>query len=223
MREGTWTGKKPPRKATSTQSKDGAGSSGEVKRPHSDSSTPPAGGTAHKKPRSTQVQTRTYKDAVVGIKMAIIHRRYPDVKLDQTQVDMTQDKLISAVNANPQGETLPQFLYSKYALGILWITCANEPSKVWLKRAVDGLGGLWEGAELTVVDSKDLPKRPRVIVCIPGTIEATTVLTCLRTQNPELNTTDWSVKSRKVTGREQTRMATFRTNSAPTPYCSASQ
>jgi hypothetical protein len=84
MKEGTWTEKKPPREATSTHGKKGAGSSGRVKRPHSNSSTPPAGGTANRKPRSTQVQTRTYKDAVVGIKMAIIHRRYPHVKLDQT-------------------------------------------------------------------------------------------------------------------------------------------
>ena len=53
------------------------------------------------------------------------------------------------------------------------------------------LGELWEGAELTVVDSKDLPKRPRVLVRIPDTSEVTTVLTRLRIQNPELKTTDW--------------------------------
>ena len=41
MKEGTWMEKKPPGKAPSTQSKDGAGCSGGVKRPHSDSSTPP--------------------------------------------------------------------------------------------------------------------------------------------------------------------------------------
>jgi hypothetical protein len=173
----------------------------------------PAEGTAHKKPRSTQVQTRTYKDAVVGIKMAIIRRCYPDVKLDETQADMIQDKLLIAVHANLQGETPPQFLYSKYALGILWITCANESSKAWLMRSVGGLGGLWEGAELTVVDSKDLPKRPRVIMRIPGTIETTTVLTCLQIQNPELNTTDWSVMSRKVTGREQMLALSIDSNS----------
>jgi len=44
---------------------------------------------------------------------------------------------------------------------------------------VSGLGELWEGAELTVVDSKDLPKRPRVIVRIPHTSEVTTVMTRL--------------------------------------------
>jgi hypothetical protein len=57
--------------------------------------------------------------------------------------------------------------------------------------AISGLGELWEGAELTVVNSKDLPKRPRLLVRIPDTSEFTTVMTHLRIQNPELNMTDW--------------------------------
>jgi len=63
------------------------------------------------------VQTGSYKEAVAGIKMTIIHRRHPDVKLDQTQVDMIQVKRLTAVDANPLGETQPQFLYSKFAQG----------------------------------------------------------------------------------------------------------
>jgi hypothetical protein len=116
---------------------------------------------------------------------------------------MIQAKLLNAVDANHLGETPPQFLYSEFAQGAFWITCANEPSKAWLMRTISGLGELWEGAELTVVDSKD-PKRPRVLVHIPDTSEVTTVMTRLRVQNPELNTTDWSVVSYKVTEKEQT-------------------
>jgi len=140
--------KKPPRKTPSTQNKDGAGSSGGVKRPHSDLSTPSLEKQRTKKPRNTQVQTRSYKEAVVGIKMAIIHRCHPDIKLDQAQVDMIQAKLLIAVDANTQDKTPPQFLYSKFALGVFWITCANESSKAWLTRTVSGLGELWEGMEL---------------------------------------------------------------------------
>jgi hypothetical protein len=40
MGEGTWTEKKPPRKTPSSRDKGTVGSSGGVKRPHSDSSTP---------------------------------------------------------------------------------------------------------------------------------------------------------------------------------------
>jgi hypothetical protein len=65
-----------------------------------------------------------------------------------------------------------------------------------------GLGELWDGAELTVVDSTDLPKRPRVLVLIPDTSEVTTVKKRLGIQNPELKMADWSVMSHKVTEKE---------------------
>jgi hypothetical protein len=42
MKEVTWTVEKPPSKTPSSQEKVVAGSSGGVKRPHSDSSTPPS-------------------------------------------------------------------------------------------------------------------------------------------------------------------------------------
>jgi hypothetical protein len=148
------------------------------------------------------VQTGSYKEAAAGVKMAVIHRHQSDVKLDQAQADLIQVKLLSAVDANPLEEAPLQFLYSKFAQGIFWITCANEPSMVWLMQATCGLGELWEGAELTVVDSKDLPKRPRVLFHIPDPSEVTIVVTRLGIQNPELNMTDWSVKSHKVTEKE---------------------
>jgi hypothetical protein len=174
-----------------------------VKRPHSDSSTPSQEKQVPEKPRNTQVQTGTFKEDVLGIRIAIIHKRHPDVKLEQAQVNIIQTRLLYAVDRTPSGETPPQFLYSKFAQGIFWITCANESSKVWLMWTISELGDLWEGAELTVVDSKDLLKTPRVLVRIPDTSEITTVMTRLRIQNPELNTADWSVMSRKVTEREQ--------------------
>jgi hypothetical protein len=58
--------------------------------------------------------------------------------------------------------------------------------------------------ELKVVDFRDLPKRPRELVRVPGNMAATKVLSRLRIQNPELNKADWAVMSRKVVGREQT-------------------
>jgi len=62
---------------------------------------------------------------------------------------MIQAKLLTAVDAKPQVETPPQFLYYKFAMGIFWITCENESSMTWLTQMVIGLGELWEGAELT--------------------------------------------------------------------------
>jgi len=71
-------------------------------------------------------------------------------------------------------------------------------------RTISGLGELWEGAELTVVDSKDLPKRPRVLVRIPDISEVNTVLTRLKKQNSELNMSARSIMSRTVNEKEKT-------------------
>ena len=71
-------------------------------------------------------------------------------------------------------------------------------------QTISGLGELWEGVGLTVVDSKDLPRQPKVLVHIPDTSEVNTIMTRLRKQNPELKTLDWSVMSQKVTEKEQT-------------------
>jgi hypothetical protein len=204
MREGTWTESKHPRKTPPSQDRGVVGSSGGVKRPHSDSSTPSTEQQQPKKSRSTLMQTKTHKKAATGIKMVIIHRRHPNMTLDQNQADIIQEKVSDLVDVNPVGEAPPQFLHSRFAQGILTNTCANEFTKAWLMRVVERLGELWESMELKVVDFRDLPKRPRVLVRIPGNMEVTKVVSRLRTQNPGLNTVDWAVMSRKVVGRKQT-------------------
>ena len=55
-----------------------------------------------------------------------------------------------------------------------------------------------------MIDSKDLSKRPRVLVCIPDISDVNTVLTSLRKQTPEFNKSQWSIVGRKVTEKEQT-------------------
>ena len=57
---------------------------------------------------------------------------------------------------------------------------------------------------MTVIDSKDLSRQPKVLICIPDTSEVNTVMTRLRKQNPELNMSDWSVTRGRVTEKEQT-------------------
>jgi hypothetical protein len=89
-------------------------------------------------------------------------------------------------------ETPLQFQHSKFGQGIFWITCANEFSQTWLVRTVSELGELWEGVELRVTDSKDLPKRPRVLVRIPDASEVGVVFSRLRAHNPGLDMTEWT-------------------------------
>jgi hypothetical protein len=65
MREGTRMEKKPPGKTPSPQDKCAEESSVGVKRPHSDSRTPSLEKQQPKTSRNTQVQTGSYKEAVV--------------------------------------------------------------------------------------------------------------------------------------------------------------
>jgi len=71
------------------------------------------------------VHTGIYKEVVVGIKMAIVHKLHPDVHLDQAQNDIIQEKLLNAVDANPLEEAPTKFLCSRFAQGVFWITCEN--------------------------------------------------------------------------------------------------
>jgi hypothetical protein len=41
--------------------------------------------------------------------VGIIHKRFPEIKLDQAQVDLIHGKILAAVDANPLEETPPQF------------------------------------------------------------------------------------------------------------------
>jgi hypothetical protein len=100
--------------------------------------------------------------------------------------------------------------------GVLWITCVNEYSQTWLVRAISELGELWEGAEVIAIDSLNLPKRPRMIVCIPDVSEVNTVLTRLRAQNRGLLTSDWVIMSRKTDERGQTLALSIDPNSYKT-------
>jgi hypothetical protein len=80
MEEGTWMLVKPKRKTPPSQDKGTAGSSRgceetPLRLQHTISRKAAT--------QETQVQTGTYKEAVVGIKMAIVHRLHPDVNLDQ--------------------------------------------------------------------------------------------------------------------------------------------
>ena len=76
------------------------------------------------------MQTEAYKETVAEIKITIIHRHHPEVKLDKSQHNIIQEKPLTAVNENPSGETPQQFLNSRFAQGVFWITCVNESSKV---------------------------------------------------------------------------------------------
>ena len=106
MKEGTWKAENPQRKTPLCQVKGTVGCSGSVKRPHLDSSTPSLDKQQPKKPRNTQVQTGIYKEAVTGIKMAIIHKHHPDAKIGSNPDRYNSDRTSDCSGYKPLGEDL---------------------------------------------------------------------------------------------------------------------
>jgi hypothetical protein len=75
MNEGTWRERGPPHKTPSPQDEGAEGSSGDVKLPHSDSSTPSQEKQLPKNPRTTQVQTGTFNLFASGFKWLTMNLR----------------------------------------------------------------------------------------------------------------------------------------------------
>ena len=56
-----------------------------------------------------QEKTGSYKEAVLGINIAVIHKCHPEVKLDQAQVDLIQGTILAAVDVNTSGKAPSSF------------------------------------------------------------------------------------------------------------------
>jgi Domain of unknown function (DUF4780) len=175
------------------------------KRPRLSDDTPPQA-REPKRIRSVNQQTGSFRDATRNLGVAIIDRRYPETQLDQGQANLIQTRLEEEVFNTPGGsEDIIQFQRTTFASGALWVTCGNEYTKAWLGERVRALGQPWEGAELTTVDSKNLPRRPIVLAFVQDSApEETVVRTRLGQQNKGLRTGDWLLKSRKVEKDGQT-------------------
>ncbi|VEN35377.1 unnamed protein product [Callosobruchus maculatus] len=215
MAEGTWTEKNPRKKAPGHKkgerrppakpsgavkdlNKAGPKGKGRVgdKRPRDDSKTPPQ---TSKKPRQDKGPSLTYSE-VASNRMAVVHRLHPDIILEKGQADLISERLLKVLDEDSSTSPI-QFINSTYSGGALWITCANEATGVWLRGTVASMGSLWEGADLTVVESKDLPKRPRVLVFVPEKDlekqKEGPILARLGKQNPDLRVACWHLLSKK--------------------------
>ncbi|KAJ8932480.1 hypothetical protein NQ318_001655 [Aromia moschata] len=132
---------RPPRDRKEPREKASQGVGEGRKRPRDDSKPPPPP-QASKKSRSVK-PTGPYSEAVSGFRMAVIDRRHPDTSLDQGQADLIQNQIVNILDNTPSGNL------------------ANDDGR----SSGESLG---RRADVTVVESKDLPKRPRVLVFVAG-------------------------------------------------------
>ncbi|KAJ8978471.1 hypothetical protein NQ317_016997 [Molorchus minor] len=86
-----------------------------------------------------------------------------EITLNQEQADLVQNHIGDVMDSTPGRSDRPlQFARTTFSGGVLWMTCANEHAKMETVRA---LGKVWDDADLTTVESKDLPKKPLTDFC----------------------------------------------------------
>lgn len=189
----------PPRPSTSGTA---SGTAGGTKRGHSDGSTPPSAQRVTKKSRAATMKPSTYSQAAnSAMRVAIAEFNYPEVKLTGAQATLVQRGLDSIVEDLPLGDQQPMFLprfdeFRWAELGVIYVTCADEPSKLWLKDNVANLQP-WKEAKLKVLEGETLPKLKKLIAWVPGAPDPTEkIMRRLQLYNPGLQTKLWKVRDR---------------------------
>lgn len=166
------------------------------KRRRSDESTPNRE-TKRPKHGSPKDATRSFKEAIEGQKMAIIHQ---DMEGHLTEEDTGKLKtwIIQRIDSmgEEEGKVYPRFTEARYRAGALHIVCSDAASRGWLGRQLEQAVP-WEGARLRLVEAKNLPKPVRAMVWIPGPQEEPgAIIKRIGRQNP-VDTKRWTVVDRK--------------------------
>ncbi|KAK5648130.1 hypothetical protein RI129_003022 [Pyrocoelia pectoralis] len=171
---------------------------------------PKAGSSKAEPPRNL-----SYKQAVERqLRVAIIDSNNPLGKLTANQAGMVQSHLAKVLDQHLfalTGATLaPTFRGWRYSGEILRISCDNNHSLEWLKKAVGNLPPLWEAAHLMVVQEDCLPRLCRAAIWVPGEPEDLVVVRQrLETQNSWARVGSWCVFHTAVKDQPQGRLVVF--------------
>lgn len=203
-----------------------------TKRNRSEGSTPSPviGGAARrpeKKPRQdgpleakpgTSTQERageTFSQALSPMKMAVVLEKYPDERLTEEQSKQVQQAILELVYKSEPG-TGPRFKNGYAEKGVVYITCANEAAKLWLRERVPQLRP-WEGATLRTGTAKEVVRTAKVVVWMPaeptGQTEPLKALQMLKAQNTGLNTEEWVIVNSRVEEKGMTLVLNIDENS----------
>lgn len=191
----------PVSKPGPSTSKDEGNRAGGTKRGLSDSGTPPSAQKTVKKARAVLKPASYSQAANSAMRVAISEFNYPDIRLTNDQADSIQRALDSIVEALPLGDPqsmfLPRFDEFRWSeMGVIYVTCADEPSKIWLKDNVAKLQP-WKDAKLRVLEGETLPRLKKLIAHVNGAPSTNDrIFKLLQLYNPGLRTDLWKVRDR---------------------------
>lgn len=138
-----------------------------------------------------------YSKTASRIEMVVVDQNYPECLLSTEQLEAIQEAILEEIMKIQGGTHKPQFHYVRKRSGWLALMCVNKYTANWL----EGLSAKlkpWEGAELKIIEGKDMPRSGILIGYLPGSADFSDekILTLIKNQN-DLETSNWRVVSRK--------------------------
>jgi hypothetical protein len=126
-----------------------------------------------------------------SIKTAVVPKEYPNVTLDQEQMNQIQNFILEKIDTRVAG-TKPTFNDCTIKSDCLVFDCFNNLTRVWLKTVIEE--SPIEGVPLTLIDARHLGGWSKVSIFIPEKdIDVKMVLKRIGNQNECLKTDKWRV------------------------------
>lgn len=142
-----------------------------------------------------------YSAALSSIKAAVTCENYPETRLTEEQMLLTQQSILDKIHSGMAIH--PQFQGSKFEQGALLLYCKNDETWRWLENLVPQLTP-WEGAKLKAILAKDLIQLVKVIFEAPSELkkaDSDVILSKIEGQNGGLSTKNWKILQKKETDK----------------------
>lgn len=162
-------------------------------------------GTSSSSAKSKEVAHRkkqiSYKDALQGVKMAVLMRAFPNALMNTEQLDMVGQAILDKIEECREDLVKPKFLNSTYKTGYLMLLCKDSNTADWLKKYAIELKP-WEGAELWATLESNIPQSKTMIGFFPNSANLSheRILHRIQGQNAGLKIDLWRVLRKEDRG-----------------------
>lgn len=136
-----------------------------------------------------------FKDVLMGQKIAILAKDFPNTVLTTAQMNQIQDSIMDKV-LEEEG-VIPQFLSSTYKAGFLTLHCKDEATAEWIKKLAPNLKP-WATADLWATEEAKVPHPKVVVGYFPNAanVETERILSFVQRQNGGLKVEAWRLLRR---------------------------
>lgn len=142
----------------------------------------------------------SYRDAIKGIRIGVIHADHPHHILTAEQLAACQKFILSAIPSAAKVGINPQFRGLSLKPGWMLVTCLDEKTAKWLEQTTAKLN-TDESNYIRAVREENIPKLEIITGYFPSEEESTEeILILIDSQNPKVSAVNWKTLSRRKEG-----------------------